>query len=67
MTKARDRARMFLSAIGALSAALPGDHIHFTAPSNNQSQSTSDRLAQIDRANAKRARKMERNRKLVKT
>jgi ABC-type nitrate/sulfonate/bicarbonate transport system permease component len=37
----------------------------FRVKHNTPSQATADRLAQIDAANRKRARKMERNRKLA--
>jgi hypothetical protein len=42
---------------GSVGSLLPGDSIHYVAPINRQSQSSADRIAQIDAANAKRARK----------
>ena len=44
-------------ALAALSALLPGDHIHHRSPLSYQSQTTAERLAAIDAAERKRNRK----------
>ena len=49
----------------AIRKILPGDHIHFVAPSSKDAP-TSARLAAIDAANRKRARKLAKARPGVK-
>lgn len=44
-------------ALAALSAMLPGDHIHHRSPLSYQSQTSAERIAAIEAAERKRNRK----------
>lgn len=53
----RDRNSVRAAWFGVVAALFRGDCIHDQAPSSTHKQTTQERLAQIDAANLKRARK----------
>jgi len=57
------RVALLTTALAVLAKRLPGDHIHHVAPTSKQSQSSMDKVAALDAAQAKRNRKNAKRRK----